>query len=72
MPLQAEDVHKANYTAKRQPDCIPLICNEFLSDYLPLKCNAFDMNTAIGLTQHFTTWLYNRKFTKAKLELIKN
>lgn len=57
-------------TATKSPECIPLICNDFLTNYLPLKCNLFNQKTAIGFTQHLCMWLYNRKLTKAKLELL--
>ena len=74
IPLNAEvdDFDDKNYTSdeKRSPECIPLVCNDFITDYLPLKCNIFDMKTAIGFTQHMSTWLYNRKFTKTQLDII--
>ena len=41
---------EANYSQNRSPDCLPLICNEFLTEYLPLKCNIFDKKMAVGLT----------------------
>ena len=37
-------------TSIKSPDCIPLVCNDFLTSYLPLKCNLFNTRTAIGLT----------------------
>ena len=45
-----ENGMEANYTQSRSPDCLPLICNEFLTEYLPLKCNIFDKKMAVGLT----------------------
>ena len=70
--IESEYSQSRNYTSdeKRSPECIPLICNEFLTEYLPLKCNIFDLNTAIGFTQHMVTWLYDRKFTRTKIDLI--
>lgn len=62
---------QANFTQQRAPDCLPLICNEFLNEYLSLKCNIFDFKMAVGLTQHLNMWLYHRKFTKTKIELLK-
>ena len=70
--MKHDEANEYNYTHKRQPDCIPHVCNDFLTEYLPLTCNVFDPKVAIGMTQHFTTWLYNRKFTKHRLELINN
>ena len=29
-------------TSTKSPECIPLICNDFLTSYLPLKCNLFN------------------------------
>ena len=52
-----------NITAEKGPEVIPLVCNDFILNYLPLKCNIMDTELAIGLTKHFCQWLYNRKFT---------
>lgn len=60
----------SNITATKSPECIPFVSNDFLTSYLPLKCNLFPQKTAIGLTQHMCMWLYDRKFTKARLELL--
>lgn len=65
-----EDKIEINPIASKSPECIPLICNDFLTSYLPLKCNLFPQRTAIGFTQHMCMWLFNRKFTKARLELL--
>ena len=62
---------QANSTQQRSPECMPLVCNEFLTEYLPLKCNIFDLKTATGLVQHLAMWLYHRKFTKTRIQLIK-
>ena len=28
-------------TAEKDPECIPLVANDFITDFLPLKCNVF-------------------------------
>jgi len=38
--VDSDDEYKA-ITATKDPECIPLVCNEFIQDYLPLKCNIF-------------------------------
>ena len=63
---------ESNYTQTRSPDCLPMICNEFNTEYLPLKCNIFDKNVAVGLTQHLVMWLYHRKFTKTRIQPIRS
>lgn len=47
---------------------IPYICNDFINNFLPLKCNIMDKQMAIDMTVHLCMWLYNRKFTQTKLE----
>lgn len=71
MAAGANDSTEANSTQSRAPECLPMICNEFLTEYLPLKCNIFDKKTAVGLTQHLSMWLYHRKFTKTRISLLR-
>ncbi len=53
---------------QKGPDCVPLMANDFLSSYLPLKCNIMDMEFATKTVHHLCMWLYNRTLTTAKLE----
>jgi len=65
--MSAEEIK--SITSVKDPDCIPLVCNDFIKDYLPLKCNIFTKQTAIDLTQHMCKWLLNRKFTQTQLNI---
>jgi hypothetical protein len=54
--------------SQKGPDCVPLMANDFLSSYLPLKCNIMDMEFATKTVHHLCLWLHNRALTTAKLE----
>ena len=50
-------------TATKGPNSIPILANDFLGSYLPLKCNIFDFEMAKKQIHHMCKWLYNRRFT---------
>ncbi len=57
-------------TKTKGPQSIPLVCNDFVTSYLPLKCNVIDFELTVMQLQHLCVWLYNRKFTTTEVELI--
>jgi hypothetical protein len=50
-------------------DMIFLLTNDFITQYLPRKCNTFDKKVAIELTRHLCMWLSHRGFSKYKISL---
>jgi hypothetical protein len=66
---------RREYSALRNPETVPEICNEFVTDYL--ENNDYfginserDRNEIIELIQHFCTWLYMNGYTMSRLSLV--
>ena len=57
----------AMFTSIKEADMIPEFCNEFVIEWLPLKCNVFDRSLAVPLVRHLCLWLYNRGLTQYKV-----
>jgi hypothetical protein len=62
------------YTEATNPEDIPDISNEFITEYLDVDMELFEYNKeeAIDLTQNFCQWLYDNNFTCSKLTLLNN
>jgi hypothetical protein len=58
------------FTSIKDAECIPEFSNEFIVRYLPMKCNVFDRNLAIHLTEHLCKWLLHRNLTHYKVSLL--
>ena len=54
-------------TTTKGPHSIPLIVNDFLVSFMPLKINLIDFDFAVKQVHHLCIWLYNRKFTTIKI-----
>lgn len=66
---------KKEYTAIKNAETVPEICNEFVTDYLENNyyfgiTSERDRNEIIELIQHFCTWLYLNGFTQSRLSLV--
>lgn len=59
------------YTTICNADLLPVICNDFISDYMT-KNNRFhylDRNDSIDLTRNFCWWLVQHNLTCAHIEM---
>jgi len=54
--------------SQKGADCVPLYVNDFLSSYLPLKCNIINPEFATKMVHHLCQWLFNRNLTNFRLE----
>jgi len=63
-----------DYSEVFNPEDVPDISNEYVTEYLGTEHNLFDFGReeAIDLTQNFCQWLYDNNFTCSKLSLISN
>ncbi len=58
------------FTVAKDAQCIPELCNEFILDYLPIKCPLFERKLAITFVEHLCLWLYHRKLTNTKVSAL--
>jgi hypothetical protein len=68
-------VNLKEYTAVRNAETVPEICNEFVTEYLENNdyfgiISDRDRNEVIELIQHFCTWLYLNGYTQSRLSLV--
>ncbi len=68
-------IAKREYTANKNSETVPEICNEFVTDYLENNdyfgiTSERDRNEIIELIQHFCTWLYLNGYTQSRLSLV--
>lgn len=58
------------FSIAKDAQSIPELSNEFILDYLPVKCPLFERKLAITLVDHLCMWLYNRKLTNVKVSML--
>ena len=66
---------RREYSALRNAETVPEICNEFVTDFLENNdyfgiSTERDRNEIIELIQHFCTWLYANGYTQSRLSLV--
>jgi len=73
MEEEEEEIYipQAEYTAVCNADFAPLICNEFVSEFLYREHGAcrLDRADAIDLTRNFCHWIFQKGLTCAKIQL---
>ena len=73
MKEQDDEIYipQAEYTAVCNADFAPLVCNEFVSEFLFREHGAcrLDRGDAIDLTRNFCNWIFVNKLTCARIQL---
>ena len=66
------ETQQYEYTEVFNPEDIPDISNEFITEFLDVDNELFDYqrDEALDLTQNFCQWLYDNNYTCSKLTLI--
>jgi hypothetical protein len=72
---QHETDKSLEYTQNNNPDSVPDLCNEFITEFME-NADFFGMNTEelksefIEIIQHFCFWLFNNGYTSSRLTLL--
>ncbi len=51
-------------------ECVPEICNEFVTIFLPRRKDTMEIAKAVDLTRHMCNWLFMQGFTCSKISVI--
>lgn len=64
-------IPQAEYTAVCNADFLPMICNEFITEFLPKEHGActIEQGEAIDLVRNFNAWIADYDLTCAKVTM---
>jgi hypothetical protein len=69
--LLRKDLQNAfEFSAVSNAECVPEICNEFVTIFLPRRKETFEVTKAVDLTRHMCNWLFMQGFTCSKISVI--